>query len=256
MSFVASKKISELDTVGTPAQADYFPIVSSVDGQTRKMLISQLLSFIDIPTGTIMPYGGTTAPASYALCDGSVLNQADEPALYAVIGSNFNTGGESAGTFRLPDLRGRAPVGAGTGSGLTARSLGVKVGTETHTLTTSEMPSHTHTQNAHTHTQDAHTHTQNSHTHTQASHNHTTLGYLAAGPGAGSSFTYLVADMVTSPQVANGASATPVINSSTATNQSTTATNQSTTATNQNTGGDTAHNNMQPSLVLNFIIKK
>lgn len=52
--------------------------------------------------------------------------------------------GSSGGDPKLPDLGGRALVGAGTGSGLTARTLGDLVGTETHALTTAQMPSHTH----------------------------------------------------------------------------------------------------------------
>jgi microcystin-dependent protein len=48
--------------------------------------------------------GGTTAPVGWLFCDGTVKNQSDFPALYAVVGSKYNTGGEAVGTFRLPDV--------------------------------------------------------------------------------------------------------------------------------------------------------
>ena len=50
----------------------------------------------------------------------------------------------NATTFKVPDLRGRSPLGAGTGYGLTARTLGEMGGEEEHTITIDEMPSHTH----------------------------------------------------------------------------------------------------------------
>lgn len=69
------------------------------------------------PTGAIMPYGGSSAsvPTGWLLCDGTAVSQTTYAALYAVIGSTYNTSGgqaaPSAGTFRVPLLTGRVPVG-------------------------------------------------------------------------------------------------------------------------------------------------
>ena len=137
-----------------------------------------------VPTGTIVMYGGTTAPATggWLLCNGQ--STTGYTALAAIVGAN------------VPDLMGRAPIGYGDSadSGITTRStIGAKVGAETHTLTIAEMPSH----------------------------NHTSLQF---GPNAGAAG--LRADAVVTTDTTTGS-----------------------------TGGDGAHNNMQPSTVVNFIIK-
>ena len=84
-------------------------------------------------------------------CDGRSLSRTLYAELFAVIGTSF--GNDDANTFKLPDCRGRVIGSIGTGTGLTTRSLGDKVGAETHTLTVGEMPSHNHsiTDPGHTH---------------------------------------------------------------------------------------------------------
>lgn len=79
----------------------------------------------------------------WLLCDGRSLSRESYPELFAIIGTAF--GSSSGTTFNLPNCRGRVIGTIGTGSGLSARSLGDTVGAETHTLTVAEMPSHSHT---------------------------------------------------------------------------------------------------------------
>ena len=96
--------------------------------------------------GQIMMFGGNFAPRGWALCDGQLLPIAQNSALFSILGTTY--GGDGKTTFGLPDLRGRAPMHAGHGPGLSARQLGQKSGSETNTLTTNQIPSHKHGLNA------------------------------------------------------------------------------------------------------------
>lgn len=122
-------------------------------------------------------------------------------------------------------------------------------GAKTHTLSSAEMPAHTHTQNSHNHTQDAHTHTQNSHNHTQDAHSHV-QAVNSATTGGLSGYT---PDTTTNTSATSGYSTAATVatnQAATAVNQNATATNQAATAVNQNTGGGGAHNNLQPYIVV------
>lgn len=79
--------------------------------------------------GVIQMFAGSTAPEGWLVCDGSAVSRTTYATLFAAIGTTWGTGDGST-TFNLPDLRGRAPIGSGTGSGLTARTLGSKGGSE------------------------------------------------------------------------------------------------------------------------------
>ena len=99
---------------------------------------------IGMPTGALMPYaGGASAPTGYLLCDGSSVSSSTYLALHAVISNTYGGSaytGAGALNFNLPDLKGRMPIGSmGTGSGLTVRVTGTKYGTETHTVSSSNI---------------------------------------------------------------------------------------------------------------------
>jgi microcystin-dependent protein len=95
------------------------------------------------PVGHMVLFAGTTAPEGWLLCDGQAVSRSKYVSLFEVVGSTWGNG-DGTLTFNLPDMRGRAPIGAGQGSGLTNRALGQQVGAETHTLTVPQMPSHRH----------------------------------------------------------------------------------------------------------------
>ena len=139
--------------------------------------IMEIKNNMTVPVGGIVPYAGSSAPAGWLICDGSVLSTATYSALYALIGTVY--GADGGGTFKLPDLRGKGPIGAGQGESLTNRVLASTFGTETHTLITAETPSHNHTQAAHNHgvTDSGHSHSVNNPTHshgvTDSGHSHT-----------------------------------------------------------------------------------
>jgi len=96
--------------------------------------------------GQITMFAGTFAPRGWAFCDGQLLPISGNEALFSILGTTY--GGDGRTTFALPDLRGRLPMGARSGPGLTPRDLGDKEGVETVTLTTSQMPSHNHSATA------------------------------------------------------------------------------------------------------------
>jgi microcystin-dependent protein len=68
-----------------------------------------------VPTGGILPYAGSAAPANFLLCDGSAVSRTTYATLFGVISTTFGVGNGST-TFNLPDLRNRVPMGAGTGT--------------------------------------------------------------------------------------------------------------------------------------------
>jgi microcystin-dependent protein len=102
----------------------------------------------DAYIGEIRLLGGNYAPENWRICDGSLLNINEYEGLFALIGTTY--GGDGVKTFRLPDLRGRVPVGQGQGPNLTARVLGQAGGSSTVTLTQGQMPAHSHSFSAST----------------------------------------------------------------------------------------------------------
>lgn len=90
----------------------------------------------------IMLFGGNFAPRGWAFCDGQLLPISSNSALFSIIGTEF--GGDGRTSFALPDLRGRVPMHAGTGRGLSPRRIGESIGAETVALVASQLPPHSH----------------------------------------------------------------------------------------------------------------
>ena len=180
--------------------------------------------------GVIQMFAGSTPPAGWLLCDGSAVSRTEYATLYAAIGDTWGAGDGST-TFNLPDLRGRAPIGAGTGSGLSARALGGKVGAETVTLGTSQIPAHTHGSKTLTGSFKARHYGTGSDTGAQ-------LVYTPTGNVSINTDSTEVGK-VNIGGTTGGRSETVTINM---------------THEHTSVGGGGAHNNMQPSAVVNFII--
>jgi microcystin-dependent protein len=93
------------------------------------------------PIGSVIWYAGTGAPTNYLVCDGtsySSSNPAFNP-LFLIIGTTYNNVGDAAGTFRVPDLRDSFASGNGTNG-----AVGARGGSNSVTLTTNQIPAHTH----------------------------------------------------------------------------------------------------------------
>ena len=106
------------------------------------------------PVGMVVPYAGLAAPEDWLLCDGASYLRADYADLFTVIGTTY--GSVDSTHFNVPDLRGRVVAGqddmggtsanrlTGQSGGVDGDVLGQAGGAEVHTLTTGQMPSHTH----------------------------------------------------------------------------------------------------------------
>jgi microcystin-dependent protein len=171
-----------------------------------------------VPSGTITPFGGTVIPSGYLLCDGTQYLTTTYADLFNVIGTMYCPGPCTMGMFAVPDLRGKVPAGQG-GTALSG-TIGSSVGAETHTLSSAEMPTHTHTGT--TDVQGIHTHP-------------ITLGQLFGGPTLlPSSNMFFPPTLSSNTDPAGAHSHNLNINSA---------------------GSGLPHNNIQPSLIIKYIIK-
>lgn len=123
-----------------PAGSDSPTVLDDVQ-RAHAAFIAQLRDYFPAnPSGMIFDYAGTSAPSGYLLCDGAAVSRATYSALFSKINTTWGVG-DGATTFNVPDLRGRTVIGAGTGSGLTARTTGTQnIGAET----TTAVAAHTH----------------------------------------------------------------------------------------------------------------
>lgn len=100
---------------------------------------------MDSVLAAILCFAGNFAPKGWALCNGQLLAISTNQALFSLLGTTY--GGDGRTTFALPDLRGRTPVGTGQGPGLSNYTLGEKIGAETVTLISANVPVHQHVGN-------------------------------------------------------------------------------------------------------------
>ena len=92
--------------------------------------------------GEIRMFGGSFAPAGWAFCNGQLLPISENDALFILLGTTY--GGDGQETFGLPNLQSRIPIHMGQGSGLSSYQIGEQGGVEEVTLTTNQIPIHTH----------------------------------------------------------------------------------------------------------------
>jgi microcystin-dependent protein len=97
---------------------------------------------MEVYLGTILLFGFSFAPRGFAFCSGQLVAISQNDALFSLLGTQF--GGDGRTTFALPDLRGRVPCGMGQGPGLPDLIIGQQFGQFMETLTTLNLPEHTH----------------------------------------------------------------------------------------------------------------
>jgi len=199
-----------------------------------------------IPSGVIEMFAGSTAPNGWLMCDGSSVSRITYSDLFKVIGTTYGVG-NSNNTFALPDMRGRMPIGVGTGTGLTARNLAATAGAETATLSEANLPSHTHTATVGTESV-THTHTGTSGGES-SNHNH----WFSHTVGTTGSYGLL--DSLTASSSGQPNTGGIQQNHDHTTTTGTESATHTHSVTNSNTGSGTPFSIMSPSIVVNFIIK-
>lgn len=217
----------DLDLQSTPSgTAGVLRIWADTAGYLRG-LFSSGAEYVGNPPGTILDYAGTTAPNGYLLCYGQAISRTTYVTLFNLIGTDYGLGDGST-TFNIPDARGRVLAGkdnmGGTSanrltnqtSGVDGDILGDTGGEETHILIESELASHDHNFNDPGHTHD-----------------------LLARPGTS----------------AGDARARSTISSTDNIELSDGAVSNTTGITFVANGSDAPHNNIQPTIIMNKIIK-
>ena len=178
------------------------------------------------PVGSIMIWAGSTAPTGWLLCDGTAYSTAAYPALYAVIGTTYGSG---SGTFLVPNLKGKIPVGLDA-SQTQFDVRGETGGEKTHIISTAELPAHNHGVGT------LATSNTGSHTHPYTAPNNSPTSDKADDDGCSSCIP--ITPRTVAGTTSSSGDHTHSISGSTA-----------------NSGSGTAMNVLQPYIVLYYIIK-
>lgn len=242
-----SNKISDLKStqydnqtvaISGPAEANSVQMVAGdlwmVNGGGVAVQVTSGTSVVapsssNTPAGILLPYAGSSAPAGYLICDGTAVSRTTYATLFGVVGTVYGAGDGST-TFNLPNMQGRTPMGVGTYtdpvSGSVSRTLGQSVGAAAHVLTIAELAAHNHGGGAHEHLQYADA---------EVNAAPITAGDYPARAAnfGGNDFNYQTGKTATPATLGRTSAVAPITSQ----------------------GSGTAHNNMQPSLGLNYIIK-
>ena len=211
---VGSAQIAD-DAVGSAQIADN--AVGTAQIADSAVTAAKLSSDAAFSAGMVMPFAGTSAPTGWLLAYGQAVSRTTYADLFTAISTTYGSGDGST-TFNLPDLRGRTIAGqddmggssanrlTNQSGGLNGDTLGATGGAETHTLTTSQMPSHSHT--------------------------------LGSNAKISTTFGTSGANTAVRRDTLSGSALDAFISGST-----------------EAAGSGSAHNNVQPTIILNYIIK-
>ncbi|MCK5016134.1 MAG: tail fiber protein [Candidatus Peribacteraceae bacterium] len=256
-----------------------------IGGISQDKLTATTQQFL-VPRAAITPFAGASLPSGWLWCDGSAVSRTTYDDLFTAIATSYGVGDGST-TFNLPDVRGRVPTGiddmdnaVGTGGGDASRlsdatfasgsrlALGSEAGDDVHTLIEAEMDQHNHgiTDPGHTHSN-----TLSNNTIAADDHNHASGTYAAAWHHSGGDLFAKTISTTTwasnvdrdatgsGPGGASWSDGIDVQGSSSANSDTTDVAinnvSQTTSVTTDNTGSSTAHNNLQPLQLFNYIIK-
>lgn len=122
---------------------DFFSWFLDTDGAISNAAKTEIGASI-VPTGSILLSATLNMGSGFLQCNGQAVSRTTYAALFNEIGTRYGAGDAST-TFNVPDIRGRSPIGAGTGDGLTFRDINApEVGEENHVLTEAENGAHRH----------------------------------------------------------------------------------------------------------------